>query len=135
MENFEVRIVGTGAYLRGVLPVHGVDGRGRRHPRVHVHQLRVGWIPRGPIFHPADGMVGHVRGARMVWARRCSPARNFGCCVGHEVRVKEAVGLLGLRRRLLTTLEGVRIFHFAAGAHSFVQINPVFTLVIRIVFV
>ncbi len=62
-------------------------------------------------------MVGHVRGTRMVRARRVAPARNFGGRVGDEVGVKEPVGLLLLRRRrrFRTTTEGVRVFHFVAG--------------------
>ena len=80
----------------------------------------MGWIPRGPVLHPGTGMVGHVRGTRMVRARGRSPARNFRGRVGDEVGIEKAVGLLLLRRRrrrVLTTSEGVRVFHFAAG-HS-----------------
>jgi len=89
------------SYLGRVLPVHGVDGRSRRHARVHVHQLRVGRVPRGSLLHPAAGVVGHVRRARMVRARRATPACNFSGRVGHEVGVEEAVGLLRGCRRVL----------------------------------
>lgn len=104
--------------LRRVLPVHGVDGGGRRDPRVHVHQLWMGWIAWRHVFHAPSGMVRHVCGTRMIRARGCTPASNFGCRVGHEIRIKESVGLLRMRRkggRFTTTAKGVRVFHGGAG--------------------
>ncbi len=100
-----------------VFPVHGVDGGSRWHSGIHVHELRVGWIPRRSIFHATTGMVGHVRRARMVRARWIAPASNFGGSVRDKIWVKEPVGLLLLRRRrrFRTTTEGVRVFHFVAG--------------------